>query len=139
MMNRNVKNKYVRAFVAGSAFPVMLAVFVVYFIGMLILGFGEGMDTMDFLSIPIILGVVNMLHVGLLQKWPPKDVNKRLWLVGIVLGVALVLPANFIGGAPETLFGVPSPQISTIIAAPIVYGAIFRYIVKYLNRMVGLN
>ena len=132
-------NKYVRAFVAGSAFPVMLAVVTVYFTGMLILGFGEGMDKAEFIRFPIILGVVNMLHVFLLQKWPPKDVNKRLWLIGIVLGIALVLPANFISNSPERLFGVPSPQILTIIAAPIVYGAIFRYIVKYLNRMVGIK
>ncbi|PCI21375.1 hypothetical protein COB64_00640 [Candidatus Wolfebacteria bacterium] len=138
-MNKNVKYKYIRAFVAGSAFPIMLAVVFVYFLGMLALGFGEGIDKIEFLRLPIILGVVNILHIGLLQKWPAKNLNKRLWLVGILLGIALVLPANFISDTTEKLFGLPGPQILTIIAAPIAYGAIFRYILKYLNRMVGLN
>jgi len=133
-------NKYIRAFVAGSAFPVMVSVIVFYFLSRLILGFGEeGFTAIDFLTVPILVGLVNMLHVYALEKWPTKKINLRLILVGLIAGFVFALIGIY-SNVPEELFGITgSLSYISLGLAPIGYAVIWRFVIKYLNIIVGLK
>ena len=130
-------NKYVRAFIAGSAFPVTIWPFLYLGIAFTLnpqSGFQMGaVAILD----PIILGVFNILHVFSLQKWPAKNLNLRYLSTGAVLGLLLSAYGNFVSNLPTKLFLLSGyTQYITIPAAIIAYALIWRYVVKPLNELI---
>jgi hypothetical protein len=87
--------------------------------------------------IPIAFGIANVIQL----KMGPSisDPDTRLWVVGACLGLIVAIIGVFILKLPALVFGLGHGlQYFPIIFLPILYGVIFRYIVKDLNRLLGL-
>ncbi|MBI4150280.1 hypothetical protein HY488_02655 [Candidatus Woesearchaeota archaeon] len=129
--------KYLKAYLAGVAFPATLLPFV-YLIVFSVDALAPA-RTVPFPLIPFFWGLTNMLYFAIGKQWPIKERNTRLWLTGGILGflagslIVFVykLPAQL--GFPTVLYYLP------LIGAPLVWGLFWRYIVKYLNDAVGLK
>lgn len=125
-----------RYFVAGMAFPaLMLTIFYT------LLFFSDNAavqsEPLQFmpLMIPLLFGITNVIY-GAITKG--QTCRKRLWLSGIVLGLVVATVGILILKLPTKVFGV-SPEYSYVpfIVLPIAYGLIFRYIVRWLNKVLG--
>lgn len=135
-----MKEVYIRAFIAGSSFPAIIWPF-------LYLGISFTFSpTADFpiglipLTIPILYGLVNILYFWIGKRCPIKDVNQRLLSTGALFGLGLSLYGNFVSNIPQELFKLTGAmQYITIPIAIIAYALIWRYIIKYINKLVGLK
>lgn len=96
-------------------------------------------SSFDFLFVPLVLpvlfGVINVIVVRLSSIVYPHNASKRYWLFGTLYGLGLALYGNFGKDIPVGLFGLPdtSIQYAVIPVAMLLYGLIFRYILKNLN------
>lgn len=135
------KNLYLKAFVAGLAFPATLLPFIysiLYFSG-----HSAVKDLpLQFIPhfVPIIFGLWNIFYFTIREKCSIKNRNVRLWVWGALLGFIGALIGVFLIGLPELLFGLTGVlQYLPLIGAPIFYGLIWRYIVSSLNDLLGLE
>jgi len=136
-------NNHVKAFIAGSSFPVIVWPFL--YIGInFILNPNSGFSLFHIGAIPIYLpivyGLANVISFSINQKWIPKNMNKRMWLTGASFGILYSLYGNFIIDVPTTLYQLSGfIQYLTIPAAAILYAFIWRYAVKNMNLLVGIR
>ncbi len=140
-MNKIVENKYAKAFVAGSAFPVVVFLIFYYNSFLLILKTGSGF-IFGYLAtiIPIILGLINILYILNEKRIPIKNQNSRLWVTGLITGLILSLYGNFVLHIPTEVFLLSGPiQYITLPLSALAYGVAWRYIIKPLNQMLGLS
>jgi len=80
-----------------------------------------------------------MIYVGVGDHCPVPGINNRLWTTGAILGFLVALIGIFVFRLPTIIFGFTGIiQYLPIILLPIIYGAIFRYIVKWLNRVLDI-
>jgi len=134
-----IEHKYTKAFVAGSAFPVMVWPF-------LYLGLSSRFNpNTSFifattpLILPVLVGLLNIFYILIEKRIPLRDTNNKFWLFGALHGLGLSLYGNFVSNIPVDLFALSGPiQYITIPLAIIAYGLIWRYAIQNLNRMVGL-
>ena len=133
--------KYVKAFIAGLAFPA--TVFPILYSGVYLGGQGEVRTVpVQFfpLFIPLVFGLWNDLYFLIGKRCPVRDRNVRLWAHGGILGFLAAVFGVFVIGIPALLFNVTGGiQYLPLVVVPIVYGLIWRYVVKYLNDLVGLD
>jgi len=86
--------------------------------------------------IPLLFGLANVIHIANRSWCPIKNENCRLWCTGGALGVVVSLVGVFVLDVPVLLFGLSGVlEYLPIIIVPIIYGAIFRYIVHWLNSL----
>lgn len=126
-----------KAFIIGSSYFVVMWPF-------LYLSLAKNArpeSNFEFLFVPLVLpfvfGVVNILVVGLSQRVLPHKSQERYWIFGMLYGLGLSLYGNFGKDIPVGLFGLPdsSIQYAVIPVAMVLYGLIFRYILKNLNEL----
>jgi len=130
--------KYVRAYAAGAAFPTLVLPLIytiilnVQALYVLVL--------VPFYIVPLIWGSVNVLncHIGK-DRSPFLERNTRFWVTGVGLGFLWGLLLVFGYHATESI-GFSEPLLYfPLILAPLVWGAIWRYVVKPVNDKLGLK
>jgi hypothetical protein len=120
--------KEVKAFLSGMAFPATILPFL--YSG--IIGFICAKIQSFPMFIPIVFGLWNILRTKL-----PKKYQTNYWLVGGSLGLIASLFGVFVLDIPGVFFGLVSEwRYMPIILIPILYGAIFRYLVKWLDKIL---
>jgi len=70
--------KYLRAFIVGSSFPVLIWPFLYFGIFFTLnsqSGFPMGLAA---IFLPFLYGSVNILTIFLQEQWPPKNINSRM-------------------------------------------------------------
>ena len=132
--------KYLKAFIAGMAFPATLLPFVYW-----CLYTGNYGAIRDFplqffpMFLPIAWGMWNVFDVFIGDKCPVKNINLRMWTMGIILGLMVAYFGLFIVELPLKLFGMSGASAySLLIFVPIFYGLLWRYIVKHLNALLNI-
>jgi len=134
--------KFIKAFIAGMAFPAVflpLAYTCLFFIEHTALR----MHSLQFIPmyIPIVFGITNVLFMHISEGLPTKHANKALWAMGGGLGFVVAVLGVFFIQVPTLVFGtLMSNDLAylPLIILPIVYGAIFRYIIKWLNKLLAV-
>lgn len=133
--------KFVRAFIAGMALPA-----VVLPIAYTILYFNVRSPitthTLQFIPmfLPLAWGLANAIYAKMLEESSPKKANGGLVVTGACLGFLVAVFGVFVIHAPTAVFGekVFNYQYLPLIVLPIVYAILWRYIVKWLNKLVGV-
>lgn len=133
--------KYLKAYLAGIAFPATLLP-IMYL--SLFFGGHSAMRAGDLILMPLLLpmlfGLWNGVYFMVLKSCPLKKEGSRLWAHGMILGLLVALIGVFIIGVPKILFGFTGIlQYLPLIILPIIYGLIWRYVIAYLNQIVGLK
>ena len=133
--------KTIKAFIAGLVFPATFLPFA--YSTLFIMDMGEVRITpLEFfpLFVPIIFGLWNVIYWAIGERCTLKDRNKRLWFTGASLGVVVSLFGVFFLALPQLLFGFTGLMVySPLLFVPIIYGLMWRYIVKHLNDLMGLQ
>ena len=130
---------YIRAFIAGSAFPVVVWPF-------LYLGMPSFYNpTADFnfesaaITLPIIVGTLNIVFVSI-RRWLPFGGRGNYWFFGALHGLAFALYGNFVAHIPQDLFQLQGTiQYVTIPLAVLAYSLIWRFIIRRLNLALQLD
>lgn len=129
--------KFLKAFIAGLVVPAVilpLQLFLSY-------TFGDAslLSQPVLLLLPIAWGLWNVLYFSVFKFILPFGVNEKLILTGFLLGLLLAIYGVFVLDLPR-LVGIPSYlHFLPLIVAPILYALIWRYVVKFLNEVVGLE
>lgn len=128
---------FVKALVAGLAFPAICAPLLY---GLAVYMQPEmGVYSLDSaytpLFTPLICGIANIVYVRLTRIFTKVSRNNLLLAVGILLGVIVSLLHI------QTLFldFFPGFKSVSIIVLPLVYALMFRFIVKWFNKVLGVE
>jgi len=130
---------YFRTFIAGSSFPVTC-------IPLLYMGIATTLTPdsglhyfYEVLSICILFGLLNILFISIKSSLPFSDTGKY-WFFGGCHGLFFSLLWNFWLWVPEKLFHLSGwTQYLTIPVAIILYGCIWRFLVRRVNRVIGVE
>lgn len=135
--NKENYMRFLKAFIAGLVFPAVLLpiqLFLWYAYGDTVL-----LSQPILLLLPIAWGLWNVLYFAVFKYILPFGMNEKLIVTGFVLGLLLAIYGVFVLNLPG-LVGVPSYlRFLPLILAPIIYAVIWRYVVKFLNEVVGLE
>jgi hypothetical protein len=129
--------KYLKAFIAGLAFPAIILPFV-----LLILNLVGKLDILGALPVyllPLIWGVWNVFYFKIEKRCPIKCENCRLFASGACLGLLVAFLAVFVFKAPTLLGFTGAAVYAPLVIIPAVYAILWRYIVKYFNFLIGLK
>ncbi len=135
------KDQLFKSFIAGLAFP---AFFLPFFYTFMYFVVGQPIqeNPLQFipLYLPLLFAITNVIYIWIGDRCPIKGINARLWVTGAILGFIVAIIGVFMINIPTLVFGFTgSLRYLPIILMPIIYGAIFRYIIKWLNRLLGLS
>lgn len=131
---------HLKAFIVGSSFLVLITPFTY-------LGFFYHLNQpADFsieyvpIFLPIVFGLINALYFRFHDTFNGIPINARYWLIGAIYGLGLSSYGTFVENLPLTLFKVPEslPYIMLPVAM-CVYGCVWRYVMKNLNSLFGLE
>ena len=90
--------------------------------------------------IPILWGAWNVMYFDIGQKCLIKKQNYRLFVTGASLGFIIAILAVFRFNILYSLFNLTGPiTYLPLVCVPLLYGLVWRYCVKYINSVVGLN
>ena len=126
---------------AGMAFPALalpLIYTVLYFYNPALIQ----LHPLQFIPmyIPILFGITNILYLKMGYHFFINDENAKLWLTGACLGVIVAILGVFILKLPALVFGLNEGfQYLPLLFLPVVYGALFRYIVKFMNHALNVE
>jgi hypothetical protein len=132
-------NYFIKAMLAGMGFPslVLPLIYTVLYIYDPTLIQANPLQFIP-MFIPIIFGITNVIQLSM-DASHVKNPNTRLWAVGICLGLIVAIIGVFILKLPALVFGLGHGlQYFPLIFLPILYGVIFRYIVKSFNTLLGI-
>lgn len=132
--------KFVRAFVSGMAFP---AVFLPLAYTCLYLMQHRHLTQhpIQFIPmyLPLVWGLANVINSKVNDEARGKSINKGLWTTGVCLGFAVAVIGVFKLHIPTMIFGhMRGFEFAPLIVLPIVYGLLFRYVVKWLNKAIAV-
>lgn len=132
--------KFVKAFIAGMALP---AVFLPLAYTVLFWSEPQPLKAhpVQFLALylPLVWGLANVVYVKLSEDSSAKNVNSGMWVTGACLGFIVAVLGVFMLHIPTMIFGeMHGFQFAPLIILPIVYGALFRYVVKWLNKVIAV-
>lgn len=135
------KNIFFKSFIAGLALP---AFFLPFFYTFLYFVIGQPVqeNPLQFipLYLPLLFGITNVIYIWIGDRCPITGLNARLFTTGAILGFIVAIIGVFIINIPTLVFGLTgSLRYLPIILVPIIYGIIFRYIIKWLNVLLGLS
>ncbi len=127
---------YLRALIAGSFFPAMILPII-----MSILSYFGKEDVLGVLVLhymPWVWGIWNILFFAFLKDHFGKSEAVQYLLPGAILGLFVALYGVFILGIPAMLGFPPDWTYAPLVVAPIVYALLWQFVVRPLNRVVGL-
>lgn len=132
--------KFVKAFIAGMALPAIflpLAYTILYF-------YVHGpfaAHALQFIPmfLPLAWGLANAIYIKLQEESSPKGVNSGLIVTGACLGFLVAVFGVFIIHVPSMVFGhASSLQYLPLVLVPIIYAILWRYVVKWINKLLGV-
>lgn len=132
--------RLVKAFLAGVGFPAIFLPIAYTFLFFLEYP-SMRIHSLQFVPmyIPIVFGIANMLLISLSEGVPTKNLNIGYWITGGCLGFLVAVLGVFVLHVPTMVFGdVHGLQYLPLFALPVIYGIIFRVVVKWLNKTVGI-
>lgn len=129
--------KHLRAFIAGIALPSVLVPFFLYLA--IYLGKPQVLDVPFLHVLPLVWGIWNILYFAFFRNFIPASVDVRLLVTGAVLGLLVAFCGIFWLHVPDLLGLAGSYRYIPLIVGPVVYAVLWRYIVKPLNVLVGLE
>jgi hypothetical protein len=132
--------KFVKAFVSGMAFP---AVFLPLAYTCLYLMQHRNLTEhpIQFIPmyLPLVWGLANVINLKVNDEARGKNINKGLWVTGLCLGFVVAAIGVFKMHIPTMIFGqMHGFEFAPLIVLPIVYGLLFRYVVKWLNKTIAV-
>ncbi len=136
-----MKTIYLKAFIIGSSFPVIF--WPLCYLGVFKYIYPESSFIYSLvpITLPFIFGGMNVLQLAIAGRFKKIKTTTRYWIVGTLYGLGLSLYGNFAKNIPVELFQFPDTAIQyTIIPlAMILYGLVWRYIVKNLNHLFEIE
>jgi len=129
--------KYLKAFIAGLAFPATIFP-IIYFIISSVEGLAV-LRTLPIYFVPLAWGVWNVIYFAVGKKCPIVKQNLRLYAHGAILGFIAALLVVFAFKIPLLLGATGSFIYAPLVVAPAIYSILWRYFVKYLNSLIGLE
>lgn len=135
------RKKLIKAFIAGMAFPAVflpLAYTLLFFIE----NHSIQQHPIQFIPmyLPLLWGIANAIFIQLHDDNNNKsNRNSGLWVTGAILGFVVAVFGVFIVHIPTMIFGdMHGFEFAPLIVLPIVYGLLFRYVVKWLNKTLAV-
>ncbi len=132
--------KFVKTFAAGMLFPAVFLPLVYTVLYVLELH-NMPSEPLQFIPmyIPILFGITNVLYMRLQESAATQDINLGFWITGAILGFVVAVFGIYVLHLPVIVFGLSGcMQLLPMLVVPVVYGAIFRYIVKRLNKIFAV-
>jgi hypothetical protein len=127
---------YIKAFIAGMILPSLILPFGL--LAMLMIGKNEILGMPSIHAIPLVWGAWNVLYFAFLRKLLPENLDLRLFITGALLGLLVAIYGVFVLKLPS-IIGLPgNVYYGPLFALPILYGILWRFIVKPLNDLLGL-
>jgi hypothetical protein len=129
---------YFRAFIAGLVVPSIILPFgltALYLLGK------QQVTTNPYIHfLPLVWGIWNVLYF-LVFKWIlyVVRVDFRMYFVGGLLGLLVAVAAIFWFDLPSVMGMQHYLRYAPLVAAPVIYAIIWRFLVKPLNEMLGLT
>ena len=129
-------NPYLKAFIAGSAFPVIVIPYVYIGLPLQYTPTAEINYFADVMIIPLLIGLLNVIfvHVRHILQIPNR---MKYWLFGGINGLAFSLIGTLLTNIPTDLFRLPEHlRFATIPIAICLYACMWRYIIRNINIMM---
>ena len=128
--------KIFKPFLAGMILPALMLPFMTIILYVL-----KGEYSHFFLIapfVPLILGIWNILFINFETISPIIDRNINIWLWGSLLGLILISTAT-IFSIPKEIYKIEGfMSYGIFFMAPVVYGVVWRYFVKFFNESLDL-
>jgi hypothetical protein len=134
------RKKLIKAFVAGMAFPAIflpLAYTLLFYME----HHSLQQHPLQFipLYLPIVWGIANAVFIELHDDSNKSNVNSGLWVTGVILGFLVAVFGVFVINIPIMIFGdMHGFEFAPLVILPIIYGLLFRYVVKWLNKLLAV-
>lgn len=125
----------VKAFIAGIVIPSLLLPAGLYYAF-----FSGHREILEFPSVhllPLVWGIWNALYFASFKHFFLDHENRGLWITGAVLGLLVACYGIFY--LHIAFFGHPHVHYIPLVLAPIVYGILWRFGVKPLNHLLGIE
>lgn len=132
--------KFVKAFIAGLALPAIILP-VLYTLLYFNVRNALTHHALQFLPmfLPLAWGLANALFIRAHEKGSAKTVNRGLIVTGAILGFLVALFGVYVAHVPEVILGkLNHVEYAPLVVLPILYAILFRYVVKWINKEVGL-
>ncbi|HSX19839.1 MAG TPA: hypothetical protein VLG38_01795 [Gammaproteobacteria bacterium] len=133
--------KFVKAFIAGMSLPAVILpiVFTLLYLNVHAIVMQRALEFIP-MYLPLVWGFANALFVKFNNDATGKKANKGLIITGLVLGLLVAIFGVFIAHIPMRVFGnsMQEMQYAPLVVIPVVYAILFRYVVRWLNKVVGL-
>jgi len=129
--------KLLKSFIAGIVVPSIILPILI----LLAVYLGKSQIlTIPFLHfIPVVWGLWNMLYFTVLKNILPENQDMRLLITGAILGFLVASFGTFYLDVPH-LVGLPDQiYYLPLIAGPILYAILWRFLVKDLNHILYLK
>lgn len=133
--------KFLKAFLVGSSITVFLVPLLGYW-SFAVLANPETSYSVATIPVtyPIVIGLLNVLYQFLKPLLPFKSSGNNYLFIGLVYGIILSLIGKFVMDFPTQELETPEQlQYLVFIFAPIAYALVFRWIIKPLNQMLGVE
>jgi hypothetical protein len=138
-----VLKKFMKAFAAGMVFPAVFLPCVLTLLNMMgshqmRMHPAHMMDLVP-MYLPILWGVANAIFAHVHEGNSARSINHGLWITGACLGFVVAVCGVFILHIPTMVFGdLNGIEYAPLVVLPVIYGALFRYIVKWCNKSIGV-
>lgn len=129
--------KYIRAFISGMVLPSIFLPFALLTITLM--GKNDILNIKFIHVIPLIWGIWNVFYFATLKEFLPKNLDLRLFLTGAILGLLVAFYGVFILHLPSLIGLRENVYYAPLLVLPILYGILWRFIVKPLNDLLGLQ
>ncbi len=80
-----------------------------------------------------------MLYFTIFRQFLHTNLNLRLLITGALLGFVIAAEGIFRADIPALIGLIGNFRYFPLVAGPIIYGILWRYFVKHLNVLLGLN
>ncbi len=131
--------KIVKGFIAGMALPAVILPIIDTLLQLKMPNITK--SSVQFLPIylPIAWGLANVIFLSMHKGSGSKTLNHGLVITGLCLGFLVAVYGVFILNVPTQVFGKGTNiEYAPLILVPIIYAILFRYVVKWLNKLVGV-
>lgn len=132
--------KLVKAFVAGMSFPaiVLPVIYTLMYLNVRSVALQHALQFIP-MYLPLVWGIANAINAKLQKDATGKKANHSLIVTGACLGFLVAVFGVFVANIPMKVFAhIQHGQYLPLIVLPVVYAILFRYVVKWFNKLVGV-
>ncbi len=132
--------KLVKAFIAGMVLPAFLLP-ILYTLLYFNVRNVVTQHALQFIPmfLPLAWGLANTLFIHLHKDTSTRGMNTGLIVTGVCLGFLVAVFGVFIAHVPTMLLGKGTHlQYLPLLVVPVLYALLFRYVVKWLNKLLAV-